>query len=134
MLQRNIFLQIIRDDHDPFILELVNLEGETLRHFDVSNELDFYEFRYLEPGNYLFRYIKDKNGNKKWDTGNYLKKLKPEMVFYSPDTIELRANWEINQQLKIPSTEFDNFSVPDSMGIDIKKQIPQIIDSLEISN
>ena len=130
----NIFLQIIRDDHDPFILELVNLKGETLRHFDVSNELDFYEFRYLEPGNYLFRYIKDKNGNKKWDTGNYLKKLKPEMVFYSPDTIELRANWEINQQLKIPSTEFDNFSVPDSMVIDIKKQIPQVIDSLEISN
>ena len=130
----NIFLQIIRDDHDPFILELVNLKGETLRHFDVSNELDFYEFRYLEPGNYLFRYIKDKNGNKKWDTGNYLKKLKPEMVFYSPDTIELRANWEINQQLKIPSTEFDNFSVPDSMVIDTKKQIPQVIDSLEISN
>ena len=56
------------------------------------------------------------------------------MFFYSPDTIELRANWEINQQLKIPSTEFYDFSVPDSIGIDINKQIPQVIDSLEISN
>ena len=115
----NIFLQIIREDNDPFILELVNLKGETLRRFDLSNELDFYEFKYLLPGNYLFRYIKDKNGNKKWDTGNYLKKIQPEMVYYSPDTIELRANWDINQQLKIPS-EAQSFSTVDSLEINIE--------------
>ena len=129
----NIFLQILREDKDPFILELVNLKGESLRRFDVSNELDFYEFKYLLPGNYLFRYIKDKNGNKKWDTGNYLKKIQPEMVYYSPDTIELRANWDINQQLKIPA-EVEIFSVPDSLDINIKKEIPPALDSLEISN
>ena len=55
------------------------------------------------PGKYLFRFIRDDNGNKKWDTGNYLKKIQPEMVYYSIDTIDLRANWDINQQLKIPS-------------------------------
>ena len=55
------------------------------------------------------------------------------MVFYSQDTIDLRANWEINQQLKIPSTEFENFSVPDSIKI-YKKGEPQVIDSLEILN
>ena len=127
----NIFLQIIRDDNDPFILELVNLKGETLRRFDLSNELDFYEFKYLLPGNYLFRYIKDKNGNKKWDTGNYLKKIQPEMVYYSPDTIELRANWDINQQLKIPS-EVQSFSTVDSLEINIEEKILPAIDSLEI--
>jgi len=25
------------------------------------------------------------------------------MVYYSTDTIDLRANWDVNQQLKIPS-------------------------------
>ena len=55
------------------------------------------------PGKYLFRFIRDDNGNKKWDTGNYLKKIQPEMVYYSIDTIDLRANWDINQQLTIPS-------------------------------
>ena len=129
----NIFLQIIREDNDPFILELVNLKGETLRRFDLSNELDFYEFKYLMPGNYLFRYIKDKNGNKKWDTGNYLKKIQPEMVYYSPDTIELRANWDINQQLKIPS-EVQSFSTVDSLEINIEKIPLPAVDSLEISN
>ena len=99
----NIFLQIIRQDKDPFILELINLKGDILRRVDLSNEFDFYEFKHLLPGNYLFRYTKDRTGNKKCDTGNYLKKIQPEMVFYSPDTIELRANWDINQKLKIPS-------------------------------
>ena len=129
----NIFLQILREDKDPFVLELVNLKGESLRRLDVSNESDFYEFKYLLPGNYLFRYIKDKNGNKKWDTGNYLKKIQPEMVYYSPDTIELRANWEINQRLKIPA-EGESFFDPDSMDININSRTPPGLDSLKISN
>ena len=129
----NIFLQILREDKDPFVLELVNLKGESLRRLDVSNESDFYEFKYLMPGNYLFRYIKDKNGNKMWDTGNYLKKIQPEMVYYSPDTIELRANWEINQGLKIPA-EGESFFDPDSMDININSRTPPGLDSLKISN
>ena len=123
----NIFLQILREDKDPFVLELVNLKGESLRRLDVSNESDFYEFKYLLPGNYLFRYIKDKNGNKKWDTGNYLKKIQPEMVYYSPDTIDLRANWEINQRLKIPS-ELESLPDPDSMDININRKTPPGLD------
>lgn len=129
----NIFLQILREDKDPFVLELVNLKGESLRRLDVSNESDFYEFKYLLPGNYLFRYIKDKNGNKKWDTGNYLKKIQPEMVYYSPDTIDLRANWEINQRLKIPA-EGESFFDPDSMDININRKTPPGLDSLKTSN
>ena len=123
----NIFLQILREDKDPFVLELVNLKGESLRRLDVSNESDFYEFKYLLPGNYLFRYIKDKNGNKKWDTGNYLKKIQPEMVYYSPDTIDLRANWEINQRLKIPS-EVESLPDLDSMDININRKTPPGLD------
>ena len=129
----NIFLQILREDKDPFVLELVNLKGESLRMIDVSNESDFYEFKYLLPGNYLFRYINDKNGNKKWDTGNYLKKIQPEMVYYSPDTIDLRANWEINQRLKIPS-EVESLPDTDSMDININRKTPPGFDSLKISN
>ena len=101
---------------------MINLKGEIVRRYDLFNELDFYEFKFLLPGNYLFRYIKDKNGNKKWDTGNYLKKIQPELVYYSPDTIELRANWDINQQLKIPS-EDNFFSTLDSLEINIEQEI-----------
>ena len=99
----NLYLQILREDKSPFILELVDLKGKVLRRYSKINDSDYYEFKYLLPGKYLFRYIRDKNGNKKWDTGNYLKKIQPEMVYYSTDTIDLRANWDINQRLRIPS-------------------------------
>ena len=85
-------------------MELVDLKGKVLRRYDKINDSDYYEFKYILPGKYLFRYIRDKNGNKKWDTENYLKKIQPEIVYYSTDTIDLRAkNWDINQQLRIPS-------------------------------
>ena len=35
--------------------------------------------------------------NYKWDTGNFLKKIDPEEVLYLPKTIDLSANWEINE-------------------------------------
>ena len=94
-------MQILREEKSPFILELVDLSGKIIRRYDKINDLDYYEFKYLLPGKYLFRFIRDKNGNKKWDTGNYLKKIQPEMVYYSNDTIDLRANWDINQRLTI---------------------------------
>ena len=111
-----VILQILREDQDPFILELVDLDGEAIRRYDEPNELDAFEFKFLPPGKYLFRYTRDNNGNKKWDTGSYLKKIQPEMVYYSKDTIDLRANWEINQQLRIPSEE-PSFSAIDSLEI-----------------
>jgi len=40
------------------------------------------------------RVIFDENGNGKWDTGNYLQKIQPERISYYPGLIEIRANWE----------------------------------------
>ena len=51
------------------------------------------DFKYLRPGTYYLRAIADANGNGKWDTGDYLLKRQPEQVFYSPESIKLRANW-----------------------------------------
>lgn len=54
-------------------------------------------FRYLEPGKYYLRLVADKNENNKFDTGNLLNKQQPEMVYYYPESVELRANWVIDQ-------------------------------------
>ena len=66
-----------------------------------SNEIDLYIFRHLTPGDYYIRYIKDLNNNGRWDTGNYLKKLQPEKVFYHPNKLELRSNWDLNENFFI---------------------------------
>ena len=56
---------------------------------------------YLPPGEYQIRIIKDSNGNGRWDTGNYLKKIQPEEVQYLIAPINVRANWELNETIEI---------------------------------
>ncbi len=46
----------------------------------------------VEPGTYEIRILYDENGNGKWDTGNYWKKIQPEKVFTLTKKIEIRAN------------------------------------------
>ncbi len=97
----NIFLQLIRDTTESFILELLDKDFNVVRKQKKSNEIDLYIFRHLTPGDYYVRYIKDLNNNGRWDTGNYLKKLQPEKVFYHPNKLELRSNWDLNENFFI---------------------------------
>ena len=53
------------------------------------------KFELLPPGKYLIRAIVDSNNNSKWDTGNYLLKLKPEKVIYHPTIFNISANWHL---------------------------------------
>jgi len=80
-----------------FILELLNLKNEVIRRKLKENDLKKYTFKLLNPKNYKARIILDDNNNGKWDTGSYLKNIQPERVIYFSDTIELRANWEMNE-------------------------------------
>jgi hypothetical protein len=52
-------------------------------------------FDYITPGEYYVRLIYDENENKRWDSGNYLKKKQPENIIYYPTKLEIRANWSL---------------------------------------
>jgi len=52
---------------------------------------------YLKPGDYYLRMFIDDNGNGKWDSGDFLKKRKPEQVYYYPKKLTLMANWEFEE-------------------------------------
>ena len=81
-------------------MELINGKGDLTRR--IKNNLDnFYTMEYLPPGEYQIRIIKDANGNGRWDTGNYLKKIQPEEVTYLKESIIVRANWELNETIEI---------------------------------
>lgn len=85
----------------PFIVQLTDEKGKTIRE-NYMTEPRVLEFPTIQPGNYLIRIIEDSNGNGVWDTGNYLAKRQPERVIYYPQTIEVRANWELQQTFNIP--------------------------------
>ena len=54
-------------------------------------------FEYLKPGDYYVRMYLDENGNGKWDTGDFSKRMQPEQVYYYPKKMTLMANWEFEE-------------------------------------
>jgi len=82
------------------IVQLVT-ENDAIIQEKYSHANDVVNFVNVNPGNYKIKIICDGNGNKIWDTGNYLKKLQPEKVYYYPTTIMPKANWDIDLDWEI---------------------------------
>ncbi len=51
-------------------------------------------FENLSPADYRIRIVQDENNNGKWDGGDYFQGRQPESVFYFPQIINIRANWD----------------------------------------
>ena len=84
----------------PVIIQLTDAKGEVKveKYSTKPEQVDFLD---LTPGKYNIRVIHDANGNKKYDTGNYLKKIQPEQVshFIFDEDEPVRANWGLIQTL-----------------------------------
>lgn len=61
----------------------------------------------LLPGKYYARLFIDRNGNGKYDTGNYDMHLQPEETIYYPGAINLKKNWDVEQTWDIYATPID---------------------------
>jgi hypothetical protein len=83
------------------IVELVNKDKQIIASRLNTTNINFED---LTPDDYQIRAIIDKNGNGKWDAGNYLKAEEPEEVIYYENekhdrTVKLKANFEIGPLL-----------------------------------
>lgn len=58
-------------------------------------------FDFLNEGTYYMRAVIDRNGNKKWDTGNFLQRIQPEEIKYHPVEIVLKKNFDIEQDFDV---------------------------------
>lgn len=86
----------------PLIIQLIDTKDKKVAQKTTSLS-EIITFDYLLPKTYKIRIIHDTNNNGKWDTGDYLKKRQPETVEFFPKTLELRANFSLNEILKIES-------------------------------
>jgi len=107
----NVYLDVIRNSESKFILHMINNNGDVIREFKNVNQDTTYNFDYVRPGKYTFRLIEDANNNDIWDTGNYLKKIKPESVYYFLNELEVRANWDLNETFNLNQTLFVKDSI-----------------------
>ncbi len=90
----------IPDVNQYYFVELLNNNKKIMRKSKTTNEKNI-RFNYLQPGKYYLRIIFDPNKNNQWDTGNYLKHIQPENIIEIKKPIEIRANWDVNQKIKI---------------------------------
>lgn len=96
----NVTLNLQNVRSFPILVQLTDEKG-VVKAEKFSDSESTLRFDYLNPAKYLIRVIYDTNENRKWDTGNYLKKTKPEQIIYFPDLIDVRANWDINQSFML---------------------------------
>jgi len=82
------------------IVQLVT-ENDVLIQEKYSTANEAVKFDYVLPGNYKIKVICDVNGNKKWDTGDYFKKILPEKIYYYSSSIQIRPNWDMDMDWEI---------------------------------
>ena len=80
-----------------YIVQLLNEKESMLYEEQVISGSGKLHFNFMLPGKYRIKAIHDRNGNKRWDTGKYKLKIQPEEVIYLPKTVEIRANWDVEE-------------------------------------
>jgi len=82
------------------IVQLLQGEDKIIQEKIITKN-GLIEFPFLKTGDYDIKIIFDDNRNKKWDTGNYLKKIQPEEIIYYDKKIKVKQNWDNEIDLKL---------------------------------
>lgn len=97
----NLVLNLKNVKSYPLIVDLLNDKGELQATDWIKNEDQKIEFLLLEPLKYTLRFIYDTNSNGEWDTGSFLEKRQTEEVLYFPEPVDVRMNWDVNQNVDL---------------------------------
>jgi len=96
----NLYVKIIGGE-GPGFGELLDKSEKVIRKSVLTDgEIDFED---LKPGDYFLRYVEDRNGNGKWDTGNYAENQQPEKTYYFQSALTIskygshEQDWDIKQ-------------------------------------
>lgn len=88
-------------DKEQYIAQITD-EGETkIFKTYILNQTVNLNLENVLPGKYRVKIIKDTNRNGKWDNGDYQTQTQPERVFYYPETLTLRAYWDLEQTIDL---------------------------------
>jgi uncharacterized protein (DUF2141 family) len=80
-----------------YLVQLWNEKETTLYEEHIITSSGNVSFAFMIPGKYRLKAVRDRNRNRKWDTGNYKLNIQPEEVIYLPKIVEIRANWDVEE-------------------------------------
>jgi hypothetical protein len=84
--------------NDALVFLMLN---EQIQYVFPASQQDI-SIKHLWPGTYKVMVLKDANANGRWDTGNYFQHRQPERLYLLPNSIMVKANWEVVQDIKMP--------------------------------
>lgn len=92
---------IVKMEHfDPRArIQLLNEKDVVVRELPASEQGA--RFEYLKPTSYYMRLYLDLDADGHWTTGDWLHHRQPEPVYYYPDKLTLRANWDFEETFDI---------------------------------
>lgn len=90
----SLFMTIDGMSGTNIVVQLLNGSDNVIKEVATTNGTA--EFFYLKAGKYYMRLFEDRNGNGRWDTGDYLLDEQPETVCYYPDEIECKEKWDLS--------------------------------------
>ena len=80
------------------IMELLNDKGAVIQRLRPSDDpKPGVRFINLTPSSYRIRCFIDTNNDNLWNGGNYWTGQDPEPVYYFPKTLNLKANWDMEE-------------------------------------
>jgi uncharacterized protein (DUF2141 family) len=94
-------IMTVRAKHFPLVIQLLDDNDMPIRE-KIVHDAGKFTLDFLPPGQYKLKAILDKNGNGRWDTGDYLKHLQPEPVYFDKLQAPLRSNWDYDIAWEIP--------------------------------
>jgi len=89
-------INLLPENNQHHLLQLLTEEEAIVKEFNFNRDTSI-TILYLLPGKYKLKIIYDGNNNHRWDVGNYNLKKQPEKVIYFTKEINIRANWEIEE-------------------------------------
>ncbi len=96
----NLRLTIKNTKRLPIVVELINSSNTVVQSMYGEKE-GLFDFIGIQPSLYTIRLFYDDNKNKVWNSGNVLKKIQPEEMYYYPTKIDVRANWDVDQTIDL---------------------------------
>lgn len=77
-------------------IQLLDNKDKVLRELPATEEGALFE--YLKPDGYYIRLYLDWNSDGQWTTGSWEEKRQPEPVYYFPEKVQTKANWDFEEE------------------------------------
>lgn len=85
---------------NPFVpksrIQILDKQDKVLRELPAIPEGTLFE--YLAPETYYMRLYIDENGDGKWTSGNWPEHRQPEPIYYFPESIQTKSNWDFEEE------------------------------------